>query len=49
MKKLLLVFCAHFEVIKIALLVKEFQRNEENLDTNVCVTTQHREKCEIMC
>lgn len=41
-KKHLIVFGTRPEAIKMAPLVKEFQR-EESFDTKVCVTAQHRE------
>ena len=43
MKKILLVFGTRPEAIKIAPLVKEFQKDIENFETKVCVTAQHRE------
>jgi len=42
-KKILLVFGTRPEAIKMAPLVKEFQKNDENFETIVCVTGQHRE------
>ncbi|MCL1932208.1 MAG: UDP-N-acetylglucosamine 2-epimerase (non-hydrolyzing) [Candidatus Azobacteroides sp.] len=42
MKKLLLVFGTRPEAIKMAPLVKEFQKYPENFDLKVCVTGQHR-------
>ncbi|MBB2954360.1 UDP-N-acetylglucosamine 2-epimerase (non-hydrolyzing) [Sphingobacterium faecium] len=42
MKKNLIVFGTRPEAIKMAPLVKEFQKHPE-LDTKVCVTAQHRE------
>ena len=42
MKKILLVFGTRPEAIKMAPLVKEFQRYPEIFDTKVCVTAQHR-------
>jgi UDP-N-acetylglucosamine 2-epimerase (non-hydrolysing) len=42
MKKNLIVFGTRPEAIKMAPLVKEFQKNP-NLDVKVCVTAQHRE------
>lgn len=42
MKKNLIVFGTRPEAIKMAPLVKEFQK-QKNLDTKVCVTAQHRE------
>jgi UDP-N-acetylglucosamine 2-epimerase (non-hydrolysing) len=43
MKKILIVFGTRPEAIKMAPLVKEFQKNTENFETRVCVTAQHRE------
>ncbi len=43
MEKILLVFGTRPEAIKMAPLVKELQRDEENFKTLVCVTGQHRE------
>ena len=43
MKKILLVFGTRPEAIKMAPLVKEFQKDTTNFDTKVCVTAQHRE------
>lgn len=43
MKKLLLVFGTRPEAIKMAPLVKEFQKHPEQFDTKVCVTGQHRQ------
>lgn len=42
-KKILLVFGTRPEAIKMAPLIKEFQKYPEQFDTNVCVTAQHRE------
>ncbi|WP_196889199.1 non-hydrolyzing UDP-N-acetylglucosamine 2-epimerase [Aureivirga sp. CE67] len=42
MKKNLIIFGTRPEAIKMAPLVKEFQKNS-NLETKVCVTAQHRE------
>jgi len=42
-KKILLIFGTRPEAIKMAPLVKEFQRHPEMFDTKVCVTAQHRE------
>ena len=39
----MLVFGTRPEAIKMAPLVKEFQKNAEKIDTIVCVTGQHRE------
>ena len=43
MKKILIVFGTRPEAIKMAPLVKEFQKDVLNFDTKVCVTAQHRE------
>jgi len=43
MKKVLLVFGTRPEAIKMAPLVKEFQKDIVNFETKVCVTAQHRE------
>ena len=43
MKKVMLVFGTRPEAIKMAPLVKAFQRQPEEFDTVVCVTGQHRE------
>lgn len=43
MKKVMLVFGTRPEAIKMAPLVKEFQRYAEEFDTVVCVSGQHRE------
>lgn len=43
MKTILLVFGTRPEAIKIAPLVKEFQKNTKDFKTLVCVTGQHRE------
>lgn len=42
-KKILLVFGTRPEAIKMAPLVKEFQKDTINFDIKVCVTAQHRE------
>lgn len=42
-KLILLVFGTRPEAIKMAPLVKEFQRNPDRFETVVCVTGQHRE------
>ena len=42
-KKVLLIFGTRPEAIKMAPLVKEFQKNLEFFDTKICVTAQHRE------
>ena len=41
--KILLVFGTRPEAIKMAPLVKEFQKHKEKFDTKICVTAQHRE------
>ena len=43
MKKVMLVFGTRPEAIKMAPLVKEFQKHPESFKTIVCVTGQHRE------
>lgn len=43
MKKIMLVFGTRPEAIKMAPLVKEFQKNPQDFETIVCVTGQHRE------
>lgn len=43
MEKILLVFGTRPEAIKMAPLVKEFQKDTQNFETKVCVTAQHRE------
>ena len=43
MKKILLIFGTRPEAIKMAPLVKEFQKHIEVFETRVCVTAQHRE------
>lgn len=43
MKKVMLVFGTRPEAIKMAPLVKEFQKNPDKFETIVCVTGQHRE------
>lgn len=43
MKKNLIIFGTRPEAIKMAPLVKEFNRNSEDFETRVCVTAQHRE------
>ncbi len=42
-KKVMLVFGTRPEAIKMAPLVKEFQKHPDDIDTLVCVTGQHRE------
>ncbi|MFY0604908.1 MAG: UDP-N-acetylglucosamine 2-epimerase (non-hydrolyzing) [Flavobacteriaceae bacterium] len=43
MKKNLIIFGTRPEAIKMAPLVKEFQKNSHDFETKVCVTAQHRE------
>ncbi len=43
MKKILLIFGTRPEAIKMAPLVKEFQKHPSDFHTKVCVTAQHRE------
>lgn len=43
MRKILIVFGTRPEAIKMAPLVKEFQKDKTNFETKVCVTAQHRE------
>ena len=43
MKKITLVFGTRPEAIKMAPLVKEFQKHTQEFETTVCVTGQHRE------
>ncbi len=43
MKKVMLVFGTRPEAIKMAPLVKEFQKQKERIETVVCVTGHHRE------
>ena len=43
MKKIMLVFGTRPEAIKMAPLVKEFQKHSSDFITQVCVTGQHRE------
>lgn len=43
MKKIMLVFGTRPEAIKMAPLVKEFQKHPEDFETIVCVTGQHRQ------
>ena len=43
MKKIMLVFGTRPEAIKMAPLVKEFQKHPDEFETIVCVTGQHRE------
>lgn len=43
MKRIMLVFGTRPEAIKMAPLVKEFQQNQRDFETIVCVTGQHRQ------
>ena len=43
MKKIMLVFGTRREAIKMAPLIKEFQKSCQSFETIVCVTGQHRE------
>lgn len=43
MKKVLIVFGTRPEAIKMAPLVKEFEKNRDKFEMKVCVTAQHRE------
>ena len=43
MKKILLVFGTRPQAIKMAPLVKAFQKDTEHFETRVCVTAQHRQ------
>lgn len=43
MKKILIIFGTRPEAIKMAPLVKEFNKYPEEFETKVCVTAQHRE------
>ena len=43
MKKVLLIFGTRPEAIKMAPLVKEFEKYNDKFETRVCVTAQHRE------
>lgn len=43
MKKIMLVFGTRPEAIKMAPLIKEFQKHHDKFETVVCVTGQHRE------
>lgn len=43
MKKIMLVFGTRPEAIKMAPLVKEFQKYPQDFQAIVCVTGQHRE------
>jgi UDP-N-acetylglucosamine 2-epimerase (non-hydrolysing) len=43
LKKILIVFGTRPEAIKMAAVVKEFQKHPEQFESVVCVTGQHRE------
>jgi UDP-N-acetylglucosamine 2-epimerase (non-hydrolysing) len=43
MRKILIIFGTRPEAIKMAPLIKEFQKHIDIFDTKVCVTAQHRE------
>lgn len=43
MKRLLLIFGTRPEAIKMAPLIKEFQKHPKDFETKVCVTAQHRQ------
>ena len=43
MKKILLVFGTRPEAIKMAPLIKEFQKHSDRFETKICVTAQHRQ------
>jgi UDP-N-acetylglucosamine 2-epimerase (non-hydrolysing) len=43
MKKVLLVFGTRPEAIKMAPLVKEFEKHRDSFQTKICITAQHRE------
>ncbi|TXD54238.1 MULTISPECIES: non-hydrolyzing UDP-N-acetylglucosamine 2-epimerase [unclassified Polaribacter] len=42
-KKVLIVFGTRPEAIKMALVIKEFQKNPDKFNVRVCITAQHRE------
>ena len=42
-KKNLIIFGTRPEAIKMAPLVKEFQKHQDNFETKLCITAQHRE------
>lgn len=48
MKKIMLVFGTRPEAIKMAPLVKEFQKHPDTFQTIVCVTGQHREMLDLV-
>jgi UDP-N-acetylglucosamine 2-epimerase (non-hydrolysing) len=43
MRKILIVFGTRPEAIKMAPLVKEFEKHRDSFDARVCITAQHRE------
>jgi UDP-N-acetylglucosamine 2-epimerase (non-hydrolysing) len=43
LKKILFIFGTRPEAIKVAPLIKGFQKNDENFSVKICVTAQHRE------
>jgi UDP-N-acetylglucosamine 2-epimerase (non-hydrolysing) len=43
MKKILILFGTRPEAIKMAPLIKEFEKHSKHFETKVCVTAQHRE------
>ena len=43
MKKILIIFGTRPEAIKMAPLIKEFEKNQSSFNTKVCITAQHRE------
>ena len=43
MKKILIVFGTRPEAIKMAPLVKEFEKHTKDFDLKICITAQHRE------
>ena len=42
-KKIMIVFGTRPEAIKMAPVVKQFEKDKKNFETVVCVTAQHRE------
>lgn len=48
MKKILIVFGTRPEAIKMAPLVKEFQKHTDLFETKVCATAQHREMLDLV-
>ena len=42
-KRILIVFGTRPEAIKMAPLVKEFEKDTHNFEVRVCITAQHRE------